>query len=63
MRNRERALETRFRFRRIRLWRQQRDFAGHAMDLGLPQSFWVVSTVVIASPMQRQASSNLPSSA
>src|SRR5262249_44337637 len=37
-RNRQRVLEIRFRFRRIRLWRQQRDLPGHAMDLGLPLS-------------------------
>ena len=38
-RDRERALEIRFRFRRIRLGRLQRDFAGNAIDLGLAPSF------------------------
>jgi hypothetical protein len=38
-RNRERALEIRFRFRRIPLARHQRDFPGHAMDIGLEPSF------------------------
>ena len=38
-RDRECVLEIRFRFRRIRLRRLQRDFAGDAMDLGLAPSF------------------------
>src|SRR5208282_6272725 len=38
-RNRERALEIRVRFRRIRLGRLKRDFPGHAMDLGLEPPF------------------------
>jgi len=33
LRDRERTLEIRFRFRRIRFGRQQRDFAGCAMDI------------------------------
>ena len=39
-RNGERALEIRFRFRRIPLWRQQRDFAGYAMDIGFVPPFF-----------------------
>src|SRR6202011_2667776 len=35
----ERALEIRFRFRRIGLGRQQRDFSGGSVDLRLPQLF------------------------
>ena len=38
-RNRERTLEIGFRFSRIRLGRHQRDFSGHAMDLGLAPPF------------------------
>ena len=39
-RNRERALEIRLRFRRIRLRRLERDFACNATDLGLEPSFF-----------------------
>ena len=39
-RNRERTLEIRFRFRCIRLWRLERDFAGDAIDLGLAPRFF-----------------------
>ena len=38
-RNRERTLEIRFRFRRIRLRRLERDFPGDAIDLGLAPPF------------------------
>ena len=63
-RDRERALEIGFRFRRIRLAAtcsaispaMRLTSASHHLSL-------VVSTAVIASPMQRQASSNWPSSA
>ena len=37
--NRERVLEIRFRCRRVRLRRQQRDFPGDAMDIGLVHRF------------------------
>jgi hypothetical protein len=37
-RDRERTLEMRLRFHRIRFRRSKRDFAGHAMDLGLAPS-------------------------
>ena len=36
----ERTLEMRFRFRRIRLGRHQRDFTGDAIDLGLEPRFF-----------------------
>ena len=35
----ERALKIRFRFRRVRLWRFKRDFAGYALDFGLKPPF------------------------
>ena len=42
----------------------ERDFTRHAKDIGLDTTFpWLLSTTVIASPMQRQASSNCPSCA
>jgi hypothetical protein len=37
--NRERSFEMRFRFRRIRLARQQHNFPGHAMDVGVAPAF------------------------
>jgi hypothetical protein len=58
-RNDEGALEISFGFRCIPLWRFKRDFAGNAIDLGVAP----FSTAVIASSMQRRASSNWPSSA
>jgi hypothetical protein len=38
--DRERVLEVRFRLRCIRLGRQQREFSGHAIDLGLAPPFF-----------------------
>ena len=63
-RDRERTLEIRFRFRRIRLAATSARFR-RPCDGFRPRTIvsLVVSTAVIASPMQRQASSNWPSSA
>jgi hypothetical protein len=62
-RDRECVLEMLFRFRRIWFWRQQRDFACVRLTSASHHLSWVVSTAVIASLMQRQASLNWPSSA
>ena len=59
----ERAFETRFCFRRVRLGAAQCDFAGNAMDLRFVQVSLVVSGADIASPMEREASSKWPRSA
>src|SRR5262249_40593209 len=37
--DRQRALEIHLRFGRIRLWRLERDFPGHPMDIGLEPRF------------------------
>jgi len=47
-----------FSFGRISFGGRQSDFASGSVDLGLAQPSLVDSTVVIASSMQRQASSN-----
>jgi hypothetical protein len=53
-----------FFFRRIRLRRLQRDFTGNAIETSASNHFsLVVSIEVVASPIQRQASLNWPSSA
>jgi hypothetical protein len=57
----ERALEIIFRLRCVRLRQFKGDLTGYAIDLG-PRSL-AVSIAVIASSMQRQASSNCPRSA
>jgi hypothetical protein len=60
--NGERAVEICFCFCCISFLRLEGDFPGDAIDLSFAPSF-LVSTTVRASPMQRQASPNWPSSA
>ena len=62
-RDSERTLEICLRFRSVRLGDIKSDFAGNAIISASNHVSLVVSTAVIASPMQRQASSNWPSSA
>ena len=57
------ALEIGFCFRGIRLRRNQRDFAGDAMDFSLEPLSLLFFTAVVASAMRRLASLNSPSCA